>query len=353
MERARVFVAYAREDQELRGELIRHLESLRLDGEVEIFFDGLIEIGTPWDTAIQHQIRTANVVVFLVTPDLIASAYVMQRELPVALQRKKDGEADFVPVCVRAVRLPALLADVQFAASPDGRPVADWPVPARDNAWRHVAEQIARCVKLVNASTSARAAGLVTLRLEQVKKLLATQLPMASRFSLCTRTGLGWRKDLGREMLGTPASTPLDPAESSHEKRARKGRFLFLDPEGKVFKMDSEIAWEPQQSGFVAVARTHQERKELATKWFEKLIAAGYQVRVSDVILPFVFWAVDDGRGEEKQTHAYIEVPVWKSRYGGNLYVEATGHDRHVDVYRQMFEDLWQNGRQWVLEKSP
>ena len=237
----------------------------------------MIEPAKPWDEEIKLQLEQADVLVFLVSADLIASDYVMNIELPAALQRRAAGNAEIVPVLVRDVRLPEVFRSIQCVKSHDDRPVALCPNAERDSAWCHVTEQIAVRVKIVNARRAAEQAGRRTLNSTQLKAVLTDRLVDAVGVRLCSRTGLGWYKDLGAVI-----SKLVDAKQPD-----RKGRFLFLDPEGIIFRIDSSmIAWTPAPGPDFAL--TFEERKRRANELYDNLTAAGHQVRVTDLLLEAV-----------------------------------------------------------------
>ena len=331
MSRARIFIAYAKEDWELRAELERQLAYLEVDGLVEVFFDGLVEPGANWGAVLQEQIRKADIVLFLLSSALIASNYVMNHEVPPAFARHEKGEAVVIPILIRDTGLPAIFADHQYLKSHDGLAVAASSHP--DTAWRTVAEGIATKVRIINSRAAAREAGFSTLMLQELKQVLPKRLKASNSVWLCSRTGMGWNRDFPDGIQALVACPEV--------------RFLFLDPEGETFRLDSLLRWKPvDEKGFTT---TREGRKSEAEKLYNDLWTKGHAVRVTDVLLPASFWAIESP-GSETPASAYIEVPVWKSEHGGNLYIEADGSDRYVKAYRQVFHDLWGQARPWRTE---
>ncbi|HAB19034.1 MAG TPA: SUMF1/EgtB/PvdO family nonheme iron enzyme [Verrucomicrobiota bacterium] len=101
----RVFICYARADNESSEPRERWLERLRRhlrpyedQGELEVFCDAVIAWGDDWHGRIQDELRAANVVVLLMSAAFLESRYVGNSELPVLLQRARDDGLKIVPV---------------------------------------------------------------------------------------------------------------------------------------------------------------------------------------------------------------------------------------------------------------
>ncbi len=93
-----LFYSYAHEDEGLRDELQRHLTILERRGVIRSWHDRAITAGSDWDHEIDQRLRTADVVLLLISNDFIASNYIFGVELDVAMQRQRSGEAVVVPI---------------------------------------------------------------------------------------------------------------------------------------------------------------------------------------------------------------------------------------------------------------
>lgn len=101
-----IFCSYSHSDEDLRAELFRHLEVLRRSGIIRPWYDGEITTGQEWNAEIEKALRSADVVLFLVSVDLLNSDYVSKYELPIALERHNAGETLVIPVLLRPVLCP-------------------------------------------------------------------------------------------------------------------------------------------------------------------------------------------------------------------------------------------------------
>jgi hypothetical protein len=107
----RIFISYAREDDEYRAKLEENLSSLKHHKLVELWTDRCIVPGDDWDDAIDENIRTADVVLLLVSQAFVNSEYITSKELELALARHEDKKARVVPVILR----PAVWDETPFA----------------------------------------------------------------------------------------------------------------------------------------------------------------------------------------------------------------------------------------------
>ncbi len=141
----RLFISYAHEDTGHREVLEKSLAPLVEEGRVEVWSDGRILAGGAWDDKIREEVERADVVLFLVSRDLLASSYVRSVELERALERGQAGEAAVVPVIVRPSDWEGTALGQLQAIPTRGRPVTRWE--DRDEAWLDVVRQLRRRIE--------------------------------------------------------------------------------------------------------------------------------------------------------------------------------------------------------------
>jgi CheY-like chemotaxis protein len=145
-----LFYSYAHEDEALRDELQGHLKILERRGLLAPWHDRKIVAGHDWSHEIDAHLRSAELVLLLISKDFIGSDYIMGTELRAAMQRHAAQQTVVVPIVVRAVDLdPEDAVDMPFLklqGLPAGlRPVTSWP--NRDEAWTDVAKGLRATVK--------------------------------------------------------------------------------------------------------------------------------------------------------------------------------------------------------------
>ncbi|HEX4065291.1 MAG TPA: toll/interleukin-1 receptor domain-containing protein [Acidobacteriaceae bacterium] len=137
-----VFVSYTHTDETFKTDLLKHLEPLRRLGLIEAWHDRKIRAGDEWDKVISANLKSADIILLLVSIDFINSQYCYDVEMEVALDMHEEKKATVIPIILR----PCMWQQTPFAklqALPrDARAVAIWP--DRDEALVNVAEGVRR-----------------------------------------------------------------------------------------------------------------------------------------------------------------------------------------------------------------
>lgn len=98
-----IFFSYAHEDEEFRIALENHLSILKRKGFIKSWHDRNIKAGTNWSGEINNHLNTADIILFLVSSDFLASDYIWENEMKRALERHNRGEALVIPIILRPV----------------------------------------------------------------------------------------------------------------------------------------------------------------------------------------------------------------------------------------------------------
>ncbi len=99
----KVFISYAHADQKMHQELVNHLGALRNSQKITIWWDQEIPPGANWRDQIDTHIDQADLILFLLSADFIASNYCWNHEVQVALKRHEAGEVQVIPVLLKPV----------------------------------------------------------------------------------------------------------------------------------------------------------------------------------------------------------------------------------------------------------
>lgn len=99
----RVFFSYSHKDEAYREKLETHLVILQRKGLIGTWSDRQIIPGQNWESIIEGQLDCADIVLFLVSADFIASDYCYGKEVMHAMERQERNEAKVIPVIVRSV----------------------------------------------------------------------------------------------------------------------------------------------------------------------------------------------------------------------------------------------------------
>jgi len=159
-----VFYSYSHKDESLRDSLETHLSILSRKGIVSSWHDRRILPGCEWEKEIDENIRTADLILLLVSPDFIASDYCFGKELSIAIENHESKKSMVIPVIIRPVDWEdAPFAKLQ-ALPTDALPVTNWT--NQDQAWLDIAQGIKKAVKELakQKNRDGEHAGLLSMR---------------------------------------------------------------------------------------------------------------------------------------------------------------------------------------------
>jgi formylglycine-generating enzyme required for sulfatase activity len=151
----RLFIAYAREDDAFRRELLDTLADWKRENLiVHIWSDHEIVPGEEWDNTIKNALAAADLIVFLMSRKSIASEYIAGVEIVRALERHQRGEARVVPVVIKPCDWQSTkLAKLQIVPH-DGKPQSAYKDP--EDFWLDVRNELKKVVlELRNARAQA------------------------------------------------------------------------------------------------------------------------------------------------------------------------------------------------------
>ncbi len=100
----KVFISYSHNDSDrpLLEKLLKQIAPLKHNKLIEIWEDSLIAPSYEWNDEIMKQLNHADIVVMLVSSDYIASEFVNNEEVPLAMKRCEEGHCRIVPVLLRS-----------------------------------------------------------------------------------------------------------------------------------------------------------------------------------------------------------------------------------------------------------
>lgn len=140
-----VFYAYSHQDEELRGQLENHLAILKRQGLITGWHDRKIGAGKEWKGEIDAHLKTARIILLLISSDFIASDYCYDIEMKRAMERHETGESRVIPVILRSVDWNEAPFDKLQALPKDAKPVTQWN--DQDEAFTDIARGIRKAVE--------------------------------------------------------------------------------------------------------------------------------------------------------------------------------------------------------------
>lgn len=122
----RVFVSYSRKDLALKEQFDVNLKVLANQKKIIPWSDNRLAGGEDWNAEIESALKAADIILFLVTGNFLASDYVRDNEMPSAMKRAAAMEAIVIPVILKDCGWQDEEWQ-KFGALPDPkRPVAEW-----------------------------------------------------------------------------------------------------------------------------------------------------------------------------------------------------------------------------------
>src|SRR5689334_134755 len=148
-EQVKLFFVYMPEDKPIQKELNKYLQPLIHRGMIVLWGEREIQSGLDWRSITPSQIKTADLIILLVTPSLITSDYCSSSEMNDLLKRHQAGEIFVLPVIIRSVDITATsLTNIQVFHA-NGKALLE--SHNRDQAFMEVFTKIREIVHLLQS----------------------------------------------------------------------------------------------------------------------------------------------------------------------------------------------------------
>lgn len=144
MVKPKVFISYAKEDRSYVYELSIHLKWLVRSGVIDTWSDLAVLPGSVYEAEIIAQLETADIVIFLVSADFIASDYLQDIEIKKAIDRYENGEVAIIPVIIRPCDFDSTPLNKFQVLPKNAIPVSTWE--DKDLAWLDIVTGIKKVI---------------------------------------------------------------------------------------------------------------------------------------------------------------------------------------------------------------
>jgi len=129
----KVFISYSHKDEEFKNSLTEHFSSLVRSGIISEWNDRKIVPGTDWSNEIDENLKNSDLILFLISSSFLNSDYCMNIETQTALSMHASGQAQLIPIVVRAVEWSDTQLSKLQSLPKDALPISSWP--DKDEAW--------------------------------------------------------------------------------------------------------------------------------------------------------------------------------------------------------------------------
>ena len=140
-----------------------HLKALKLNHDIETWYDGLLRTGDEWKKEIRKEMSAAKVVILMVSPKFLASEFIRNEELPELLQAAINDNALIIPVPIRQAQIEDTIIKgkdgqeiklVKYQAVCDlKKPLQAMNPNERDKIYIKICEEIKHCFGIKQKKT--------------------------------------------------------------------------------------------------------------------------------------------------------------------------------------------------------
>ena len=149
----KLFIGYSSKDEIYRESLEKHLSLMKRKKEIEAWSYRKILSGKEWEQEISENLESADVIVFLISPDFMASDYCFDIEVKRAMEKHESKDSVVLPVIVRACDWEDGAPFSKLQALPEpADPIKKWK--DEDEAWLSVVSGIKKVAKSLEAEKS-------------------------------------------------------------------------------------------------------------------------------------------------------------------------------------------------------
>lgn len=129
----KIFISYSHKDETHKIELEVHLAMLKRKNIVSVWHDRKIVAGDEWKNEIDNNLESADIILFLISPDFLASEYCYDIEVKKAMERHDAGLAKIISIIVRNCDWHDCDFSKFQVLPKDAKPIALWD--DKDSAW--------------------------------------------------------------------------------------------------------------------------------------------------------------------------------------------------------------------------
>ncbi len=157
MKKVKVFISYAKNDWAIVSSYIVKIEKLmstithkKVKYPIEFWWDAGIHPGADWQKEIHERLKSADVVIFMVSQSFLESAFIQTVEVPIALERQELSGIKLMNVLVENCAFHhTKIGTLEISPKKSGRlkPLAEWSNKAE--CWEFLRAALKTC--LVNS----------------------------------------------------------------------------------------------------------------------------------------------------------------------------------------------------------
>jgi TIR domain len=148
----KVFISYSHKDEDIKSELDAHLIGLKRSDKIEVWQDRALIGGDEWNETIIEELKTADLIILLISINFLNSKYIWEKEVAIAMERHKNKTARVIPIIAKSCDF----TDFSFAAlqalPKNAAPINSFSGGERDLVYTEIAKSIKAVVNFMTGN---------------------------------------------------------------------------------------------------------------------------------------------------------------------------------------------------------
>ncbi|GAA0880166.1 hypothetical protein GCM10009119_31360 [Algoriphagus jejuensis] len=146
----KLFISYSSKNSGFIRRFATHLEVLKSNGSINPWYDRMIESGTRWDESILEEMNRADLIIFMLSPDFLATEYVMKTEVKKAIDRFPSGNKFFFVQLTPCSWDQTILRQFQQTddSQENSKNIITIGTPENDGEWQRVMAELIKKLKI-------------------------------------------------------------------------------------------------------------------------------------------------------------------------------------------------------------
>ncbi|MFA8298732.1 MAG: COR domain-containing protein [Hyphomicrobiales bacterium] len=145
IEKVKIFISYSKDNKEQVDKFRKYLGQYKGHYKFTPWYDGDLKCGDEWNPEIKRNLNEADLIIFLVSNDFLATDYIRDVEIETAMERHRKGETKILPVILTDCNWQSKINPLnKITCFPEkGRPIYETDsITAIEKGWTSILNQI-------------------------------------------------------------------------------------------------------------------------------------------------------------------------------------------------------------------
>jgi len=171
MKKHSIFISYSHRDESWKKLIVKHLNVLNLNCDIEFWDDRRIVAGSKWKNEILDAINKAAIAILLISADFLTSKFINDVEVPIILKREEEGLIRIVPILIRDCSYENIewLSNIQMRPK-DAKPLATFQKNLIESEITIFSKEIKKLIDIAKHKSKKSSNSFSNNKPERVKK---------------------------------------------------------------------------------------------------------------------------------------------------------------------------------------